>query len=55
MDAIGVFRVEVVDSGVGIDPAFQDKVFGEFNQFNRNELQGGGNTYCTHSIAELEL
>ena len=35
-------------------PAFQDKVFGEFNQFNRNELQGGGNTYCTHSIAELQ-
>ena len=39
---MGVLRVEVSDSGVGIDPANRNKVFGEFAQFNRNELQGGG-------------
>ena len=37
-----MFRLEVEDSGVGIEPADQGKVYGEFNQFNRNELQGGG-------------
>jgi len=39
---VGVFRLEVVDSGAGIAEEDQKKVFGEFAQFNRNELQGGG-------------
>eukprot|EP00597_Dinobryon_sp_UTEXLB2267_P014201 CAMPEP_0170106806 /NCGR_PEP_ID=MMETSP0020_2-20130122/5603_1 /TAXON_ID=98059 /ORGANISM="Dinobryon sp., Strain UTEXLB2267" /LENGTH=425 /DNA_ID=CAMNT_0010331223 /DNA_START=272 /DNA_END=1545 /DNA_ORIENTATION=+ len=39
---IGWFRFEVVDSGVGISAEQQKSVFGEFTQFNRNELQGGG-------------
>ena len=43
MDAVGLLRVDVKDSGVGIDQEDQGRVFGEFNQFNRNDLQGGGN------------
>ena len=42
VDAVGLLRVDVTDSGVGIDLEDQGRVFGEFNQFNRNELQGGG-------------
>ena len=42
MDAVGVLRVEVSDSGAGIEPINRDMVFGQFSQFNRNELQGGG-------------
>lgn len=42
MDAVGVLRVEVIDSGVGIALEDHHNVFGQFNQFNRNELQGGG-------------
>ena len=51
VDAVGLLRVDVTDSGVGIDQEDQGRVFGEFNQFNRNDLQGGGNRllclYCT--------
>ena len=39
---MGIFRVAVVDSGVGLSEDEQEKIFGEFTQFNRNELQGGG-------------
>ena len=39
---MGVFRVEVKDSGVGLTEEEQRKIFGEFTQFNKNELQGGG-------------
>ena len=39
---MGVFRVEVTDTGAGIAKEDQKKVFSEFAQFNRNELQGGG-------------
>ena len=39
---MGVLRVEVTDSGAGIELANRDKVFGQFSQFNRNNLQGGG-------------
>jgi signal transduction histidine kinase len=42
-DAVGVFRVEVTDSGVGLTEDEQRNIFGEFTQFNKNELQGGGN------------
>ena len=42
MDAAGLLRVEVIDSGAGIAVEDQKKVFGQFAQFNRNELQGGG-------------
>ena len=39
---IGMFRLEVVDSGAGMAVEDQKKVFGQFAQFNRNELQKGG-------------
>lgn len=42
VEAVGVFRVEVVDDGAGIAVEDQQRVFGEFAQFNRNALQGGG-------------
>lgn len=32
----------VCDTGAGIDPQNQSKVFTEFAQFNRNDLQSGG-------------
>ena len=41
-DAVGYLRVEVTDSGVGLSEDEQARVFGEFAQFDRNELQGGG-------------
>jgi len=46
VDAVGVLRVEVTDNGAGIAPEDQKKVFGEFTQFNKNELQGGGRLIC---------
>jgi signal transduction histidine kinase len=42
VDAIGIFRLEVVDTGVGLSIENQQKIFGEFTQFNKDELQGGG-------------
>ena len=39
---MGMFRVEVVDTGVGISVDDQNRIFGEFTQFNKDELQGGG-------------
>lgn len=42
VDAVGLLRVEVTDTGAGILQTDQHKVFGEFTQFNRNQLQGGG-------------
>eukprot|EP01036_Dinobryon_divergens_P026188 gene26187-34806_t len=38
----GYLRIEVVDSGAGIAIENQPKLFNEFTQFNRNNLQGGG-------------
>ena len=39
---LGLFRAEVIDTGAGIAKDDQRRVFNEFAQFNRNELQGGG-------------
>jgi signal transduction histidine kinase len=39
---VGWLRVEVTDTGAGIDIENQKNVFGEFSQFDRNKLQGGG-------------
>ena len=44
--AVGVFRVDVTDTGAGIAAEDQQKLFGEFTQFNKNELQAGGK--CSH-------
>eukprot|EP01036_Dinobryon_divergens_P062061 gene62061-biopygen42098 len=41
-DAVGFFRVAVTDSGVGLTEDEQRNIFGEFTQFNKNELQSGG-------------
>eukprot|EP01036_Dinobryon_divergens_P037530 gene37530-biopygen29716 len=41
-DAVGFFRVEVSDKGVGLSEEEQKNIFGEFTQFNKNELQNGG-------------
>lgn len=41
-EVVGYLRVDVIDSGAGISSDDQTKVFGEFTQFNRNDLQGGG-------------
>jgi CheY-like chemotaxis protein len=38
----GSVRVKVCDDGVGISKENQTKLFKQFVQFNRNELQGGG-------------
>ena len=39
MDAVGVFRMEVVDTGVGLNAEDQKAIFGEFD---RDDLHGGG-------------
>lgn len=39
---MGVYRVEVTDTGAGIALEDQAKVFGQFAQFRKNELQKGG-------------
>ena len=47
-DAVGYLRVEIIDSGVGLSEDEQRNVFEEFTQFNKNELQSGGNSVlCT--------
>jgi len=39
---VGYLRVEVTDTGVGLTEEEQRTIFGEFTQFNKNELQRGG-------------
>ncbi len=51
-DAVGYLRIEVTDSGVGLSEDERARVFGEFTQFNRNDLQGGG-MYLTYSLLFL--
>jgi hypothetical protein len=38
----GPISISFTDCGVGISPENLSKVFGEFNQFDPNKLQGGG-------------
>jgi signal transduction histidine kinase len=47
---VGYLRVEVTDTGAGIAMENQENVFGEFSQFNRNKLQGGGLQIVTTAI-----
>jgi len=42
VDAVGVFRVEVTDSAVGISESSYSKVFDENDNFNTTNLQGVG-------------
>ena len=42
MEAVGFFRMEVVDTGVGLSAEDQKRIFGEFTQFKNSELHGGG-------------
>jgi len=51
VDAVGVLRVEVTDNGAGIALENQKKVFGEFTQFNKNELQGGGRYFLLWCVS----
>jgi signal transduction histidine kinase len=41
-EPIGIMRISVADTGVGIKRENQKQVFGQFAQFDRNELQSGG-------------
>ena len=41
-ESVGTLRVEVKDSGAGLSDEEQKTLFGEFKQFNKNKLQGGG-------------
>jgi hypothetical protein len=38
---MGCLRVEVEDGGAGLSEEEQRKIFGEFTQFNKNEVRGG--------------
>jgi signal transduction histidine kinase len=42
VDAVGVLRVEVTDSAVGVNKEGYAKVFRENYHFNTGDLQGGG-------------
>jgi signal transduction histidine kinase len=54
---VGTLSVSVKDTGAGIAKENHDKVFGQFSQFNANELQGGGGSglglWISKQIAEL--
>ncbi len=41
-NSVGTLRVEVTDTGAGLSEVEQNAIFGEFTQFNKNKLQGGG-------------
>jgi len=42
VEAVGLLRVEVTDSGLGIAEEDQQRVFGQFAQFHQADLQGQG-------------
>ena len=50
---MGFFRVAVSDSGVGLTEDEQNRIFGEFTQFNKNELQSGGVYYLRTYASSL--
>jgi len=50
---VGALRVEVDDSGAGINEVDQTRLFNEFCQFDRNKLQGGGLRNFIYSILIL--
>jgi len=55
----GYFRVEVTDSGAGIDTKDKNEIFGEFIQFNRNEQQQEGGSglglWISRRIIDMHL
>lgn len=55
--AVAKLHVAVVDSGAGISPENQTKLFSQFMQVKRNELQGGGGSglglWISRQIIEL--
>jgi len=56
---MGYFRVEVTDSGAGIDTKDKNEIFGEFIQFNRNEQQQEGGSglglWISRRIIDMHL
>ncbi len=53
---IGSLKIEIIDTGVGISPENQKKVFGQFAQFDKNKLQSGNGSglglWISKKIAE---
>ena len=50
---MGVLRVEVSDTGEGLTAEEQSAMFGEFIQFNRKKLQGGGRSPSLRTTFDL--
>ena len=54
-NSVGTLRVEVTDTGAGLSEEEQNAIFGEFTQFNKNKLQGGGRlAICFKSSSWIE-
>lgn len=56
VERCGELTIKVTDNGVGIKAIDQAKLFSQFAQFNKNELQGGGGSglglWISHNIVE---
>lgn len=52
----GSLRVKVSDTGVGIEEHNKDKLFNQFQQFDKNQLQAGGGSglglWISHHIVD---
>ena len=45
--------MEVTDSGAGLSEEEQNGIFGEFTQFNKNKLQGGGDLFVIVALSRV--